>query len=115
VCRVNSAGIATRYGLDGTGIEYLWGREFPHLSRPALGPPQFSTYLVPGLFTRRVKRPGSGFNYSPTSSAEVKERVELYFLSLCGPSWPVLEQNLPYFICSVKTWVTSCEFLQNGK
>jgi hypothetical protein len=29
-------GIATGYGLDGPGIESRWGRDFPHLSRPAL-------------------------------------------------------------------------------
>ena len=34
----SSVGIATGYGLDGPGIESRWGREFPHLSRPALGP-----------------------------------------------------------------------------
>ena len=32
--------IATSYELDGTGIESRWGRDFPHLSRPALGPTQ---------------------------------------------------------------------------
>ena len=32
--------IATGYGLDGPGIESRWGRDFPHLSRPALGPTQ---------------------------------------------------------------------------
>jgi hypothetical protein len=32
------ASIATGYGLDGPGIESRWGRDFPHLSRPALGP-----------------------------------------------------------------------------
>jgi len=31
-------GIATGYGLDGPGIESRWGRDFPHPSRPALGP-----------------------------------------------------------------------------
>ena len=31
------------------------------------------------------------------SSAEVKERVELYLYSSSGPSWPVLEQTLLYF------------------
>jgi hypothetical protein len=33
-------GIATDYSLDGPGIESRCGRDFPHLSRPALGPTQ---------------------------------------------------------------------------
>ena len=33
-------GIATLCGLDGPGIESWWGRDFPHLSRPALRPTQ---------------------------------------------------------------------------
>ena len=33
-------GIATAYGLDGPGIESRGGRDFPHLSRPALRPTQ---------------------------------------------------------------------------
>jgi hypothetical protein len=33
-------GIATGYGLDGPGIESRWGRDFPHLSRPVVGPTQ---------------------------------------------------------------------------
>jgi len=37
-----------------------------------------------------VKRPGHGVDHSPPSSAEVKERVELYLYSPSGPSWPVL-------------------------
>jgi len=37
--RDSSVGIATRYGPDGPGIEYRWGRDFPHLSITALGPP----------------------------------------------------------------------------
>jgi hypothetical protein len=37
-----------------------------------------------------VKRPGRGFDHLPPSSAEVKERVELYLYSPSGPSWPVL-------------------------
>ena len=35
-----SVGIAACYGLDGLLFESRWGREFPHLSRPALGPTQ---------------------------------------------------------------------------
>ena len=32
--------LATRYGLDGPGIESRWGRDFPHPSRPAVGSTQ---------------------------------------------------------------------------
>jgi hypothetical protein len=38
--RDNVVGIATRYGLDGPGIEFLWVRDFPHTSRQALGSTQ---------------------------------------------------------------------------
>jgi hypothetical protein len=33
-------GIVTAYGLDGLGFKSWWGRDFPHLSRPALRPNQ---------------------------------------------------------------------------
>jgi hypothetical protein len=45
----STVGIATGYGLDGPVIESLWGRDFPHLSRPALGHTQPPVKLVTGL------------------------------------------------------------------
>jgi hypothetical protein len=44
-----------------------------------------------------VKRPGRGVDHPPLSSAEVKERVELYLCSPSGASWPVLGWTLLYF------------------
>ena len=41
------AGIATRYGLGGAGIESWWGRDFPHPSRLALGPTQPPIKWIP--------------------------------------------------------------------
>jgi len=41
--------IAPGYRLDGPGIEFRWKREFPHLSRPALGPIQPRLQWVPSL------------------------------------------------------------------
>jgi hypothetical protein len=51
VGRDSSVGNATRYGLDDPGIESGWGRDFPHPSRPALGPTQPPIKRVPGVFT----------------------------------------------------------------
>jgi len=49
---VSVVGIATGYGLDSPGIESRLGRDFPHLSRPALGPTQphvpMGTRFFPG-------------------------------------------------------------------
>jgi hypothetical protein len=45
----SSVGIATAYGLDGPGIESRWGRDFPHLSRPAPRPTQLPVQWVPGI------------------------------------------------------------------
>jgi hypothetical protein len=45
----SSVGIANGCGLDGPEIESRWGRDFPHLSRPALEPTQPHVQWAPGL------------------------------------------------------------------
>ena len=49
VGRDSSVGKANRCGLKCPGIEFRWRRDFPHLSRPALGPTQPPIQWVAGL------------------------------------------------------------------
>ena len=93
--RDSAVGIATGYGLEGLVIESPWGRNFPNSSTRALGPPGL---LYNG---NRASFPGGEaagvWRWPPTpSSAEVKERVELYFFFPSGLSWPFLGRPLFY-------------------
>ena len=86
--RDSSVGLATRYMPDGPEIESEGGRDFLHPYSPVVEPTQPPIQWI-RVFPE-VKRSGRGVDHPTPSSAEVKERVELYFYSTSGPSWPVL-------------------------
>ena len=65
-----SVGIETVYGLGGPGIQSRWGRDFPHLSRRALGSTQPPVQWVP-VFPGGEERPGRDAEPSSPSSAVV--------------------------------------------
>jgi len=93
VGRDSTVGIATRYGLDGPGIESRRGEIFrTHPENPGAHPA--SCTMGTGSFSE-AKRPGRGTDHPLPSSAEVQERAELYLYSTSGPSWPVLGWTLP--------------------
>jgi len=68
----SSVRIATSYRLDDPGIESGRRRDFPHLSKPALGPTNLlynEYWACPG----GKERPGLDADTSPSSSAVVKK------------------------------------------
>jgi len=75
--RDNSVGIATRYGLDGPGIESRWGPRFSATVQTGCGAHPASYTMGVRSFPG-VKRPRRGVDHPPPSSAKVKEKVELY-------------------------------------
>jgi hypothetical protein len=75
---------------------------------PALRHTQLHVQWVPVL-NPGVKRSGRGVDNSPPSSAGVKERVELYFYSPLGTSWPILGWN--YLDCLSIKWVKTLRIL----
>jgi hypothetical protein len=65
------------------------GARFSTLIQTGPGAHPVSYVMVTGSLSPRVKRPGRRVEHLRPSSAEVKEREELYLYSPSGPSWPV--------------------------
>ena len=75
----NSVGRAARYFLDGSGIEFRWGRRYYTRPERPCGPPSF---LYNGYQVFSWGEVAGKWRWPSTlSSAEVKERVEVYFYS----------------------------------
>jgi hypothetical protein len=82
--RDSSVGIATRYGLDGPGIESRWGARFFAPFQAGLGAHPASYTMGSGSFPG-VKRPMCGFDQPSPSRPEVKERLGVYLYPTSGP------------------------------
>ena len=76
--------LATRYRMDGPGIEPLWEAR-----------PSSLQHCGCRVSFPNAQRPGCGVDHPTPSSAKVKERVQLHLYYPSGPSWPLLEWTLP--------------------
>jgi len=90
----------------------------PPVPGPTKPPYTTGTCSLPGL-----KRPGRGVDHPPTSSAEVKESVQLNIYSSSGPFWPapgrISPSPLPlpycilYKLCQPRNTVTELTAVTN--
>jgi hypothetical protein len=89
----SSVGIATCYGLEGPGIESRRRAKFSAPVQTGPGHDPASYKMVTGSFPGSKAAGAWRWPLTP-SSAEVKDRVELYLYSPSGPSWPVIGWTL---------------------
>ena len=80
--------IMTTYRMDGPRIDFQWGRDFPHLSRPTLGTTQPSTREAPVISGGKAS--GTWLLPPTLTRPEVKEGIDMYFNSPSAPSWKVV-------------------------
>jgi hypothetical protein len=104
VCvRVTRSELVTAYitplhaTIQGRICSQWWGAKFSAPVQTGSGVHPASCTKGTGSFPG-VKRPERGVDHPPPSSAEVKERVELYLYSPSRPSWSVVGRTLrlPY-------------------
>ena len=93
--RDSSVGIASRYELDGPGIESRCGATFSAPVQTGRGAYPASCTMGTGSFSR-VNRPGRGADYPPKSKCRGHKRVRLYLYSPSGPSRPVIGRTFTF-------------------
>ena len=76
-----SVGIATRYGLDGPGIESRWGARFSATVQTGPGAHPASYTMGTGSFAG-VKRPWRGVDHPPHLVSRLKKEYSLPLLPL---------------------------------
>jgi len=98
-------GTAMGYGLNGLGIESRWGRDFPHLSSPALGPNQPPVEWVPRLL-RGKERLGRDAEPSPllvpwSRKSRAIPLLPLWAVRCTEPQFVYKGALYPFLLCSL--------------
>ena len=101
-------------GSNPSGDEIFYTRSDRSWGLPSLLHNGYRVYF-PG-----VMRPGRGVNHPPSSSAEVKGRVELYLYSPSGLSWPVLGRTLYLsatgsFVLQMQIYISKTTFIARSQ
>ena len=89
---------AGRSGIESKGAKFF----APVQTGPVAYPSSYKTRS--GSFPG-VKRLGLDVNHPFPSGSEVKERVELYIFSPCGPLWSVLGRTLPFLLLHINVFI----------
>jgi hypothetical protein len=105
VTRDTSVGIAIRYGPDGQGIESRWRRDFPHPSRPALGPTQPPTQWILGLFPGG--KAARAWRWPPTSQLGPKLKKEYSCNSISFWAFMACSKANFAFLCPINLTQTN--------
>ena len=107
--RDSSVGIATRYGLEGPGIESRWEARFFAPVQTGPGAYPASCTMGTGSFPG-VQRPGRGADHPPPSKCRSHERVGLYLYSPSGPQWSVVWRAFTFLTpCAQEHLFRTCQ------